>query len=201
MYKLSTLTAALLLAACGGGAGSGGAGPVQAVAPPAQQAAPPPTDMVLVGDDIVALWPAAQLPAGAVRTSSLDSALALRPRVAVLQGAATDQLPGMIQQAQAAGSCVIVVSVLPADVPEDLLALDYTRRQAAYAYGAAYADAYTGLVEPPVDVATRLLNPTLPPDSHKLRAEMDAGDGIHLSPAGYDELGAAISKAAGTCGL
>lgn len=155
--------------------------------------------MILVGDSIVALWPAGQLPAGAVVATSLGAGLALHPRVAVLQGGTIDQLPGMIQQAQAAGACVIVVSVLPANVPEDLLAMDFARRQAVYAYGAAYADAYTGLVEPPVDAATRLLHPELPPDSHQLRAAMDAGDGLHLSAAGYDELGAAVSKAATAC--
>ncbi len=188
----------LLLTACGGGSGSGGAGPVQAV-PPVQQSTAPRADMVLVGGDIVALWPTAQLPAGAVRVASLDQGLVLRPRVAVLQGATNDQLPGMIQQAQSFGACVIVVSVLPANVPEDLVAMDFARRQAAYAYGASYADAYTGLVEPPVDAATRLLHPELPPDSHHLAAGMDAGDGVHLSAAGYAELGAAVSKAMGAC--
>lgn len=193
MRTFITLYLALLLTACGGGAGSGGAAPIQA-APPAPQAVVPPAAMVLVGGDIITLWPADQLPAGAVKSAGLRPAL-----VTVLQGATNDELPGLIQQAQAAGSCVVVVSILPANVPEDLLALDFARRQAAYAYGAAYADAYTGLVEPPVDVATRLLHPELPPDTHLLAAAMDAGDGLHLTAAGYDELGRAISKAGGAC--
>lgn len=197
MRKLLALSA-LFLAACGGGSGSGGAGPVQASPPPAQQAAPPPVAMALVGDTIVTSWPTAQLPAGAVVASSLGQAISLRPAVLVVQGA---QAEDMVGAAQSSGACVILVSVLPSTSPEDLKALDFARRQAAHAYGVPYADAYTGLVEPPVDVATRLLHPELPPDSHALRASMDAGDGVHLSAAGYDELGAAISKAMHGCAL
>jgi len=198
MHKLLTIAAALLLAACGGGSGSGGAGPVQALPPPPAQAAPPAVAVALVGDDIVARWPTAQLPAGGVVASSLGQAIGMRPAVMVLQG---DQAEDMVGAAQSSGACVVLVSVLPSTSAADLKALDFARRQAAAAYGVAYADAYTSLVEPPVDVAARLLDPTLSPDSRALRAEMDAGDGVHLSAAGYTELGTAVSKAMHGCAL
>lgn len=196
--NILAVSAYLALAACG--ADKGGPVPPAAVAPaPVQQAAAAYADTVLVGDTIVAQWPVAMLPAGGVVAPSLTAGLALHPRVTVIQGGTVAQLPASIQQAQAAGSCVVVVSVIPSNSPEDLAAQDRARRQAAWSYGASYADAYSGLVVPPVDVATRRLHPELPPDGHTLRAGMDAGDGVHLTAAGYYVLGTAVSEAMGAC--
>lgn len=209
--RSAALVAALLLTACGGGS-SPAPSPQPAPAPvptPTPSPPPAPAGVVLVGDELVANWAAtapATYPAGAynagvagattahLAASFQASVLSRRPAIVVLSGGLNDIYPShkplddnaglfrMAEQAATAGACVVLVDILPADVPEPLQTYNQGREVWAASYGYKYVQAYGPLAA-----------------GNKLKAEVDAGDGRHINAAGYAVLGPLVAAGIARC--
>lgn len=208
--KSAALIAALALVACGGGGGQPlPPAPVTPPAPAPSPTPPPaPSGVVLVGDELVSNWQAtapATYPAGAhnggvagataVQLAATFQAdvLARRPAVVVLSGGLNDlrqrhalddqaTLFRMAEQAATAGVCVVLVDLLPADVPDPIITYNQGREVWAASYGYRYVAAHTPLAA-----------------GIKLRAEYDAGDGLHINAAGYGVLGPLVAAGIARC--
>jgi lysophospholipase L1-like esterase len=197
----------LSLTACGGGGHGPSTPPTQPEPPP-----PPPAQhgTVIIGDSLVARWPAATWPAGArneggegQRTDQLlarfqADVLNRRPAVVVIQGGIQDLYQTgtlddqattfhMAELAATAGACVVLVDILPAYVPGPprwgpLPVFNEARRLWAPAYGYHYVRAYEPLER-----------------DGRLKAELEVGDGFNLNADGYAVLAPLVTAAIAEC--
>lgn len=217
--RILAMMAALCLAACGGGGGQP-AKPAPIIgAPQAPVVVPPqpPVGVILVGDEMMADWPAVapdSYPAGAVNAgvrlataqqlaaSFQSTVLSRRPAVVVLSGGlhnirhqeangALDDYATtwtMADAAASSGACVVLVSLLPVDAPPEMFS-----RASLLAYNEGrqlWAQVYGWHY---VDAFAALADP-----DGRLRAEY-AADVFHLNAAGYAVLGQQVAAGIAAC--
>ncbi len=165
-------------------------------------------DVVVIGDSIVAhwiddypaQWPTAWVNAGIGGQTTTEiaarfnrDAMALQPRVVVIEGGVNDlyfthaldqsHLYAMAEAAASHGACVVLVDILPGDVPEDLRPYNAERRAWAAAYGYEYVRAFDAFDD----------------GAGRLRTDLTVGDGFHLNAAGYAVLAPMVLAAVQNC--
>lgn len=157
---------------------------------------------IMIGDSLIARWPVEQPDLWPATTYSAAvggqttwqmavrfeaAVLPGHPAIVVIEGGVNDlyyngaydpwPLISMVQRAQAAGACVVLVSFIPGDVPQDMGPLNIQREAIAMAYGAHFVNVYPDLLDS---------------SGHGLAPGLHVGDGFHLSRAGYEILAPAV---------
>lgn len=192
----------VLLCGCGGHAME----PAKLVEPPVVQTIPRHFDTVIIGDSLMehwwydsrTNWPVNAYPAGiggqttAQMLARFKDVLDLTPHVVVIEGGINDLYFNhaldqsiyldMAVQAQTSGACVVLINILPTNLPYDLTVYNAARAAMAASYGFKYVDAYSTLV---VD--------------GKMNPAYDVGDGIHMNVEGYKILAPLVQAAIEGC--
>jgi lysophospholipase L1-like esterase len=192
---------ALLVAGCGGSEAPAPVSVQTPTPPPVQNIQPVRTDIVFIGDSLIAHW---KLPAdivnagiGGQRTPEMlarfeTDVLAHRPTVVVIEGGVNDIVgldnPGaryiedMARMASASGARVILIGILPAVLPSWCIPIsDFNRdiRNVALANGYTYVD----------------FTPILTNADGTLRTELYFGDLLHVTDAAYVLMWPVMEKA------
>jgi lysophospholipase L1-like esterase len=159
---------------------------------------PPPqtrADVVVIGDSIIANWTklpelaptVANVAIGGQTTRDMlgrfqADVIARYPWKVVLEGGVNDivsmHYPApvytteMAHMARAAGAKVVVLSVVPADIPYPVWEYNSRLFEMCSTYGFTYVDAFYPFLD----------------QSNAMRPELFLSDGVHLTVAGYDVL-------------
>lgn len=196
--KNALILVALLLSACGG---SEAPKPAAVTQPQKAPVVASRAGTVFIGDSIIARWGAlTTLVPGSVNkgiggqtTAQMlarfkSDVLDLRPAAVVLEGGvndlvsvldpAPDNTAAMIQAAQAEGVKVIVLAVLPAEIPFAVWEYNVRLKAVCATYGVTYIDTFYPFM-----------------DGDHMRLELFLDDRIHLNDAGYDVLARTVTAA------